>query len=176
MKKVIVASLNRAKLQVAQKAFEAVFPDESFEFLPVDAPSLVPDQPMGEEAYIGARNRLYFIKENHKDADFWISQEGGLFEDKGRLSNRAWIFISDKSGFTAESSTSNFYLPKKISQYVKEGTELGFAIDKFFETKDSKHNSGFLGYLTDGVYGRVDFYLQPAVIALSEIKHKDWFQ
>jgi non-canonical (house-cleaning) NTP pyrophosphatase len=69
--------------------------------VPVDAPSLVPDQPMGEEAYIGARNRLYFIKENHKDADFWISQEGGLFEDKGRLSNRAWIIISDKSGFTA---------------------------------------------------------------------------
>ncbi len=176
MKKVIVASLNRAKLQVAEKAFQAVFPNESFEFIGVSAPSLVPDQPMGDESYIGAKNRLSFIKENYKDADFWISQEGGLFEDKGRLSNRAWIIISDKDGFTAESSTSNFYLPKKISEYVKEGMELAFAIDKFFDTKDSKHSSGFLGYLTDGVYSRIDFYLQPAIIALSEIKHKDWFE
>jgi len=36
----------------------------------------------------------------------WISQEGGLFEDRGRLSNRAWIAVCDKDVcITAEAST-----------------------------------------------------------------------
>jgi len=34
---------------------------------------------------------------------------------------------------------------------------------------------GAIGHLTDGIYDRTEYYLQPAVIALSEIKHEDWF-
>lgn len=175
MKRVIVASQNPVKIRVAEETFKAVFPDEDFEFVGVKAISGVPDQPMEDETRLGAKNRLDFIKENYKGADFYIAQEGGIFEDGGRLSNRAWIIISDKNGFVAESSTANFYLPKKVEEYVRDGMELGLANDKFFNTANSKQGISSIGYLTDGIYDRVKYYLQPAIIALSEIKHKDWF-
>jgi inosine/xanthosine triphosphatase len=175
MKKVIVASENPVKIKVAKKAFATVFPNEQFEFTAVKTESKVPDQPKEEEARIGARNRLNFIKEKYPEADFWIAQEAGLFLDKGRLSNRAWIRVSDKDGFVAESSTSNFYLPGKIEEYIKSGLELGHAVDKFFNATNSKHGLGAIGYLTDGIYDRLEYYMQPAVFVLSEIKHKDWY-
>ena len=176
MKKVIVASNNPVKIKVAEKAFSAVFPNEQFEFMGVKAESGVSEQPIGEETRLGANNRLNFIKKQYPDADFWVAQEGGgLFSDKGRLSNRAWIVISDKDNFIAESSTSNFYLPKKVEEYIKEGLVQGEACDKFFNTINSKQGLGAIGYLTEGVYDRAEYYLQPAIIALSEIKHKDWF-
>jgi inosine/xanthosine triphosphatase len=175
MKKVIVASENPVKIKVAEKAFLTVFPNEQFEFIGVEAESLVSAQPFGEEARVGAKNRLDFIKKKYKGADFYFAVEAGLFKDKDRLSNRAWIIVSDKDGFIAESSTSNFYLPKKIEEYIKAGLELGHAIDKFFNTNNSKHGIGAIGYLTDGVYNRMEYYLQPAIFALSELKHKDWF-
>lgn len=175
MKKVIIASENPVKVKVTEKAFALVYPNEEFEFVPVKSDSLVPDQPMGDETRIGANNRLNFIKDKYPDADFWISQEGGLFEDNGRLSNRAWMVISDKDGFIARSSTANFYLPKKVAEYIKEGLELGHATDKFFDLINSKHSAGIVAMLTDGLYNREEYYLQPTIIALSEIKHKDWF-
>lgn len=175
MKKVIIASENPVKIKVAEKAFASVYPDEEFEFVAIKSDSGVSDQPIGEETRLGASNRLSFIKDKFPDADFWISQEGGLFEDRGRLSNRAWITVCDKDGCTTEASTSNFYLPKKVEQYVKEGLELGHANDKFFDTINSKQGVGVIGYLTDGLYDRTEYYLQPAIIALSEIKHKGWF-
>ena len=175
MKKVIVASENPVKVKVAERAFMAIYPEEQFEFVAIKSDSGVPDQPMGKETRLGAINRLNFIKDKYPDADFWISQEGGLFEDKGRLSNRAWIAVCDKEGCTTESSTSNFYLPKKVAEYVKEGLELGDANDKFFNTINAKQGKGAIGYLTDGIYDRTEYYLQAAIIALSEIKHKDWF-
>jgi len=177
MKKVIVASENPVKLEVAKQAFAKVFPDENFEFVAVKSESGVPDQPMGsEETRQGAHNRLKFIKQKHPDADFWISQEGGLSEEEDRLFNRAWIVVEDKDNFIAEASTASFYIPKKITEYVKEGLELTHASDKFFQTQNIKHGGGAIGKVTDGIINRMEYYLEAAIIALSEVKHKDWYQ
>lgn len=176
MKKVVVASLNPVKIKIAEEAFALVFKGEQFQFVGVEAPSGVPDQPMDDEARMGATNRLQYVVKNFPDADFWIAQEGGIFLDNGRMSNRAWITAQDKEGFVATASTSNFYLPKKIEEFIKSGMELSKATDKFFNTLDAgRGKSSVLGCLTDEIYNRVSYYLQPAVIALSEIKHKEWF-
>ena len=175
MKQVIVASTNPVKVRVAEKAFAAVFPGEEFAFTAVKSDSGVPDQPMEEETRHGAHNRLVFVRERHPDADFWISQEGGLHREGDRLFNRAWIAVCDKSGFVAESSTAQFYLPKQVAAYVEEGMELGVADDKFFGTRESSKAGGGIGLLTDGLIDRAEYYLQSAIIALSEIKHKEWY-
>lgn len=175
MKKVVIASTNPVKVKVAEESFKAVFPGETFEFIPVKSESGVPDQPLNEETQKGAHNRLAFISHNYKDADFWISQEGGLFEESDKLFNRAWILVRDKSGFVAESSTAHFYLPRKVTEYVREGLDLGDANDKFFGSINSKHGVGAIGHLTDGIIDRANYYLQAAIIAISELKHKDWY-
>jgi inosine/xanthosine triphosphatase len=176
MKKVIVASENPIKIAVAKRAFAGVYPDENFEFVAVKSESGVSDQPMNEETEQGASNRLNFIRDLMPEADFWISQEGGIYEDGERLYNRAWIAVCDKAGYVATSSTSLFYLPPRITQYIREGMELGVANDVFFNSVNSKQGIGAIGFLTDGLIDREAYYTQAAVIALSEIKHQAWYK
>ena len=176
MKKVIIASENPVKVAVAKQAFSGVYPDDAFEFLPVQSASGVPDQPMNEETEQGALNRLDFIKRLHPEADYWISQEGGLYADGKNLYNRAWIAVCDRGGHVSKSSTALFYLPTTITMYIREGLELGHAVDKYFGSVNSKQGMGAIGHLTDGLIDREHYYLQAAIIALSELKHKDWYR
>ncbi len=176
MKKVIIASENPVKVNVAKQAFSKVFPNEEFEFIAMKSESGVPDQPMDEETKQGAINRLNFIKTNYPEADFWISQEGGTIREGDYLYNRAWIAICGTSGYVAKSSTALFQLPTKIVEYINEGMELGDANDKFFSSVNSKHGIGAIGYLTDGLIDRENYYLPAAIIALSEVKHQDWYK
>jgi inosine/xanthosine triphosphatase len=176
MKKVVIASENPVKVEVAKRAFAAVFPDESFEYIAYKSESNVPEQPMGEETIQGARNRLAYIKTHIPDADYWISQEGGAYTDYNEMYARAWIVVSDTEGFTAEASTASEHLPNGIAELMHSGIELGHATDMFFNQTNTKHGLGAIGYLTDGLITRMDYYLQPAIIALSELKHKDWYR
>jgi inosine/xanthosine triphosphatase len=176
MKKVIIASDNPVKIKVAEQTFKAVFPDEEFEFIGIKSDSGVGDQPVGEETRLGAENRLKFIQTKYPEADYFMSQEGGVFQEGDKLYNRAWIMISDRDGFVGESSTSHFYLPTEIVKHMKDGLELGHAGDKFFSTTNIKHSSGVIGELTNGIYNRADYYTQAGIVALSTIVHKDWYQ
>ena len=175
MKKVVIASINPVKVKVAEKAFKAVFPNEKFEFIPFKSESGVPDQPMDDQTIKGVRNRLLFIKKKYPDADYWISQEGGLFKEGKRLFNRAWIAVCDKEGFVGQSSTPSFYIPAGIKKHIDNGMELAHAHDKFFGTVNSGQTIGAVGHLTDGLIDRAEYYLPSAIIALSEVKHKDWY-
>jgi len=175
MKRVIVASENPVKIAVAKRAFSSVYPNESFEFVAVKSQSGVPDQPMNDETEKGAMNRLAFIKERYAEADFWISQEGGTFTDGDKLYNRAWIAVCDANGRVAKSSTAQYYLPTKIVTNIREGMELSEANDAFFNSINSKQGIGAVGYITDGLIDRENYYLPAAIIALSELKHHEWY-
>ena len=175
MKKVAIASENPVKVNVAKRAFADVFPDEQFDFVSVKSESGVPDQPMNEETLTGALNRIEFVKKKVPEAEYWVSQEGGLYTEEDKMFNRAWVIMADSSGKVAKSSTVSFYLPTQVSSSVRNGMELGDAGDKFFGTVNAKQGIGAIGHLTDGLISREDHYIQAAIIALSEIKHKDWY-
>jgi inosine/xanthosine triphosphatase len=175
MKKVVIASENPVKIAVAKRAFEGVYPEETFEYIAIKSDSGVPEQPMNDETEQGAINRLNFVKEIYPEADYWISQEGGVYSEGDKLYNRAWIAVCDKLGNISKSSTPSFYLPKKIVEYISQGLELGDATDKFFSSINSKHGIGAVGYITDGLINREDYYSQSAIIAVSELKHQDWY-
>lgn len=175
MKKVVIASENPVKVNVARRAFLALYPNEQFEFVALKSQSGVPDQPMDEETKRGARNRLMYIKEAIPDADFWISQEGGLYDEGGDLCNRAWIMVTAGNGFIGESSTAHFRLPTKIAIGVRSGMELSHAGDAFFNIKNTGISSGVVGQLTMGLIDREEYYVPAAIIALSELIHKEWY-
>ncbi|MFM2330957.1 MAG: hypothetical protein RLZZ26_464, partial [Candidatus Parcubacteria bacterium] len=146
-----------------------------FDFIAVKSESGVGDQPFDAETRRGARNRLAFVKKHSPDADFWIAQEGGIEREGVVLMNRAWIVAEDRSGCVTESATPTFRIPTPMVEMINEGVELGVAADKFFSTEDTGSSKGAVGLLTDGLISRADYYLQAAIIALSEIKHKDWY-
>ena len=174
--KVIVTSTNPVKVHVANRAFGTVFPDISFEFVAIKSESGVPNQPMNDETRLGARNRLSFCRQHYPEADYWISQEGGLHTEGERLFNRAWIAVSDADGFIAESSTPHFYIPTGMVPQIKSGSELSQATDDFFSTRNSGQTIGLVGHITDGLIDREEYYLQAAIIALTQLKHKEWYQ
>lgn len=176
MKTVIVASENPVKVAVAEKTFATVFPEEEFTIIAMKSESGVGEQPFGEDTLVGALNRLKFIQEAHPEADYWMSQEGGLYEDEDKnFYNRAWMVVTDQSGFIAKSSTSLFYIPTDVAKDVRIGTEMGPASDKFFSSVNIKQGMGTVGKLTDGLIDRENYYLQAAIIAVSQLKHKDWY-
>src|SRR3990167_6363724 len=152
MKTVVVASENPVKVAVAQKAFAAVFPEEEFSFVSLKSESGVGDQPFNEE-----------------------TEQGGLFEDGEALYNRAWIMVCDQNGFVTKSSTPLFYLPTEVVKLVRGGMELAHAADEFFGSVNLGQGVGAVGFLTDGIIDRENYYLQAAIIAVSQLKHKDWY-
>mgnify|MGYP001266267157 CR=1 FL=1 len=175
MKKVVVASENPVKVNVSRRAFAAVFPNEKFDFIALPADSEVPSQPFADETRQGALNRLASVRSREPQADYWISQEGGLFRFENRLFNRAVIMVCDRSGFVAESTTASYFLPTAVQKLVEEGMELGAATDQFFASRNSGRGQGAVAILTDGIINREEYYLSAAVIALSELKHRDWY-
>lgn len=175
MKQVIVASENPVKVRVAERAFALVWPEEEFSFTGAASVSGVPDQPYGEETKEGALNRLEFVKANFPQADYWISQEGGLGREDARLFNRAVIMVADRGDYIGRATTASYFLPRPIEQLLAKGLELGAAADQFFSSVNSKQGIGTIGFLTDGLLNREDYYLEAAIIACSELKHKEWY-
>jgi inosine/xanthosine triphosphatase len=176
MQSVIVASTNPVKLEVAKRAFEALFPGEEFEYVAVQSESGVPDQPFEQDTLKGAENRLAFVMREHPQADYWISQEGGLFADGKRLYNMAWIAVRRRDGARGEAATARMYIPKEIARMVLEGKELGHAGNEFFNETNIKHGNGIIGRLTNGTITRTDYYEQAAILALGQIVHREWYE
>ncbi len=175
MKTVIVASTNPVKIEVARRAFSSVFPSETLIFTGVPSHSGVPDQPFDEEVRRGAQNRIADIVSKHPDAEFYFAVEGGLYREVEGLTSRAWIAVCGKDRKLFESSTASFRIPAPVAKDVEKGMELGDADDKFFGGTNSKQAGGCIGYLTEGVIDRTAFNTQAAIIALSELKHADWY-
>jgi len=97
MKKVIIASKNPVKVNATKKAFENVFPAEHFEFIGLQVPSFVSDQPMSDEETLeGAINRAENAKLARKDADFWVGIEGGIETDGINMDAFGWMIILSK--------------------------------------------------------------------------------
>jgi inosine/xanthosine triphosphatase len=174
--KIIVASTNPVKIQVAQKAFEKIFPGAPLDIVGVKSESGVPDQPINLETREGAYNRLDYISANYPDADYYISQEGGLHTDGEKMFNRAWIVVKDSKGNVGESSTASFEIPKKVAETVRSGSELSAASDAFWGTTNLGQHKGAMHMVTRGLVDRAEYYEQSAIIAICQTLDKDWYK
>jgi inosine/xanthosine triphosphatase len=167
MKKVVVGSQNPVKLQAAKKAFELVFPNEAFVFETCSAESSVADQPMGmHETKLGAANRAAHAAALVPDADYTVGLEGGIEELEEDYWVTAWMCVRRSDGMTGFGRTSAFMLPEMVTNLVKEGKELGFAIDEHFNETNLKQRGGAVGILTNNLITRADFYHDAMVFAL----------
>ncbi|MDW1833259.1 DUF84 family protein, partial [Vibrio sp. Vb1755] len=77
--KVVIASLNPAKINAVKSAFQSSFPQQTFEFVGISVPSEVADQPMtNEETHRGSVNRVKNAKVEMPTADFYVGLEAGI--------------------------------------------------------------------------------------------------
>ena len=162
MKKVIVASLNPAKVKAVESAFSAAFSEQEFEFLGVSVASEVADQPMSnEETLLGARNRVKNAKAEIPDADYYVGLEAGI---EGSVTF-AWMVIESHS-HRGESRSASLMLPPVVLEKLAHANELGDVMDEVFATENIKQKGGAISLLTQNQLTRSSVYQQALILAL----------
>lgn len=174
--KVAVGSKNPVKIQAVREAFEKVFPAETWEVIGVNVASGVPDQPMSDkESILGARNRAKRSLEA-TDADYGVGLEGGLQEVNNRWYDCGWTVITNKKGEQGIGSTLRMETPPKMMELINQGIELGTVNDMVFKVKNSKHDTGHFGLMTNNAVTRLEGYRDGVISALARFLHPEVYQ
>ena len=85
--KILMGTKNPGKIEGARQAFENYF--DNIEIEGIGVSSDVSNQPINEEIFLGAKNRVknlkLYAKENNLEADFYIASEAGIINFDGDL-------------------------------------------------------------------------------------------
>lgn len=173
--KILIGTKNPGKIAGATAAFEQYFDDFEIESIPVA--SEVSDEPVDQEIYLGAKNRvnnlMRYAKDHDLDAEYFLGVESGITNLLGK-----WIIINvavikDKNGYESWGTSSGFPVPEK---YVNEiiSTDLGQVVDKIFGQHDLRSSKGGISYITNGVISRIDLTKEAFVMALTQHLNKLW--
>ncbi len=155
--KILIASKNTGKVEGAKRAFEKFFENVEIEGIGVE--SNVAEQPVNEETWNGAKNRVSNLKkyasENGIIADYYVAIESGMVNTLG-----SWMIINiavveDKNGLSSISSSPAFPVPEKYVEKIKE-VGLGSLMDEIFDAEDLRSRGGGIQLLTQGVVTRID--------------------
>src|SRR2546423_13268091 len=147
---VVVASQNPVKLEARSRGFETMFPGTIFHLHAVAASSGVRQQPLSDaETLQGALNRVQHATQLMSQADYWVGIEGGVEERQGTMEAFAWIVISS-SHLLGQSRTGTFRVPAGVATLIRQGWELGPAVEELYGRSQVKHTTGAVGVLTAG--------------------------
>ncbi len=177
--KVLVGSKNPGKVQGAKNALEKYY--QNVEVIGVKVPSGVSEEPIDDEIYQGAKNRvealIVYAKENNIDADFFMAVESGMTNRLGKWMITNIAVISGKNGKMSYGTSASFPVPEKMVQKIQTET-LGNVMDELFDQSNLHSGTGGVGLLTHGVITRIDLNTQAFIMALTEFvngdKWSDW--
>lgn len=173
--KILIGTKNPGKIQGAKEAFLNYFDDIDIEGIKVA--SNVSEEPVNNEIYEGARNRvdnlIKYAKEFNIEAEYYLAVESGITNLLGK-----WIIVNvavikDKNGFESFGTSPGFPVPEK---YVDEiiNTDLGVVMDKMFEEHDLRSSIGGISFLTNNVINRIDITRDAFIMALTTQINELW--
>lgn len=172
---IAVGSTNPVKLAATRAVASRVAPALRVE--PVAVPSGVRDQPWGDDETIrGAVARARAAREA-LGADLGVGIEGGVAElPDGSLRTCAWAAVADADGHEGIGGSLAMPLPPAVARLLREGLELGDAIDRLAERRDTKRGVGAVGVLTAGLVDRQRAYEPLVAYALSRWLGAEWWE
>jgi inosine/xanthosine triphosphatase len=155
--RVAVGSTNPVKVGAARAVMDKLA--TAVEVTGVSVPSGVPDQPWGDEETIrGAVARARAARES-LDADIGIGIEGGVVAAAdGSVRSCAWVAAAARDGREGIGGSLAFTLPENVAALVRDGMELGHAMDTVGGTHNVKQGAGAVGVLTHGLVTRQQAY------------------
>lgn len=173
--KILISSTNKVKIDGATLAFQNYF--DNFEIEGIKVSSNVSEEPVNEDIYNGAKNRvdnlIKYAKDNNIEADYFLGVESGITNKLG-----SWIIINvaiitDKNGYTSWGTSQGFPVPNK---YVDEiiSTDLGKVMDRIFNETNLRSKEGGIGILTNKVITRTDITRDAFIMALSMHINEIW--
>jgi len=174
--KILMGTKNPGKIKGAKEAFERYF--ENIEIEGIAVGSDVSDQPVNEEIFLGAKNRVKnlkkYAKENNIEADFYIASEAGITDALGNWIDINAAVVEDKEGFQSVGTSQGFEIPDKYVEEIKD-TELGKVMDKVFNGCDLAKGKGGISFLTHDEISRIDLTRNAFIMALiSHINGQIW--
>jgi inosine/xanthosine triphosphatase len=170
---IVVASQNPVKVEATRRGFEKMFPGTVFHLHTVAALSGVRQQPLSDtETLQGALNRTQHAAHLMPQANYWVGIEGGVEERQGTMEAFAWIVVYTPN-LVGRSRTGTFHVPAGVATLLRQGCELGPAVEELYGRSQVKHTTGAVGVLTDGVIDRVQLYEHAVVLALVPFKHAE---
>ncbi len=167
--KVIVATKNPGKIEGAKIAFSEYF--KEFEIEGIPASNDVSEEPVNDEIYEGASNRVKNVRkiaeEQGKEADYYIAVESGITNKLGEWTIINIAVIEDKNGFKSWGTSAGFPVPQK---YVDEiiNTDLGKVMDRIFNETELRAGKGGINLLTQDKISRIDLTKQAFIMALTQ--------
>src|SRR5690348_12495258 len=141
IRSIAVGSTNPVKIGAVRAVLSGVAPGATVEGIAVA--STVADQPFGNEETIrGARARAVAARER-LGADLGVGLEGGVVEQTdGAMQTCAWAVVVDASGRSAVGGSLAMPLPSSVAAMIRDGVELGVAMDRLVGEHGTKHGSG----------------------------------
>lgn len=165
--KILIGTKNPGKIEGARQAFEKYFKDVEIEGIGVS--SNVNDQPLNNEIFLGAKNRIknlkQYAKENDIEADFYIASEAGITNLLGEWIDINAAVIENKEGFQTVGCSQGFQIPDKYMPEIIE-TELGKVMDKLFDGENLGKGKGGISRLTHDEVTRIELTKNAFVMAL----------
>jgi len=166
LRRVAVGSRNPVKIAAVRAVLARVAPDAVVDGIAVA--SGVPDQPWGDDETIrGARERARAALVA-ADAELAVGLEGGVVDMAGgAVHTCAWAVAVDREGREGVGGSLAMPLPGAVARLLREGLELGHAMDRLSGERNVKHGQGAVGLLTAGLVDRQRAYEVLVTYALS---------
>jgi inosine/xanthosine triphosphatase len=154
---IAVGSTNPVKCGAVRAVLSALAPNARVEGVAVA--SGVADQPFGDDETIrGALTRARAARDA-LGAELGVGIEGGVVEaPDGSMRTCAWAAIVGAQGKTGIGGSLAMPLPHAVAAMVRDGVELGHAMDRLVSERNTKHGKGAVGILTAGLVDRQRAY------------------
>jgi inosine/xanthosine triphosphatase len=163
--RVIVGSANPVKVAAVRAVLERAGARAQVSGMAVA--SGVNDQPFGDtETIRGATQRARAVLDA-SDAEFAVGLEGGVVDEDGVMRSCAWAAVVSRDGRVGTGGSLAMTLPARVATLVREGTELGHAMDRITGAHDTKRGAGAVGILTAGLVDRQRAYEALVTYALA---------
>ena len=160
-----VATQNPVKLNSIKKAFERLIGDE-VEIIDAEVESGVPRQPINQQVFTGAENRINEIMKDSIKYDYYVSCEGGLLNLYGNWMNVHVIIVRDREGKKGVGLSQGYQIPDR---YISEAiaTSISSVLDRIYE------GSGGIRVLSKGQFTRDKLIEDGTIMALTKILNGD---
>lgn len=171
--RIAIGSTNPVKCNAVRAVLGRLYPDA--EFVAVDASSGVSGQPWGDaETRRGAVNRAH-VALDATGADLAVGLEGGVQETEFGLMTCAWCAVVDRTGRLGVGGNSCMLLPPAVASHIRQGGELGDAMDALTRSSNTKHQNGAIGILTNNLETRQSAYETNLRLALAPFQNPAWY-
>lgn len=172
--KVLIGTKNSGKIEGARQALEKYY--DNIDIEGIDVSSGVNEQPLNDEIYNGAKNRvdnlIKYALENNIDVDYFLGIESGITNLLGKWVIINVAIIKGKDGYESFGTSAGYPVPEK---YVNDivATDLGKVMDEIFKQHDLRSSKGGISFLTKNEITRIDLTRDAFIMALTQFINSD---